>query len=220
MLAQQTVFIVDDDPGVREALCFLYKSVNLDAEAFATAEEFLNAYNPQRSGCLILDVRLPGMSGFGLMQELSARKITLPIIMITGHGDVTMAVHALKSGVLDYVTKPFNEQTLLERTHEALKQDALWRQRHQERTSVEKRFARLTPREQEVMLAVIEGKPNKVTAAELGVSPKTVEQHRAHVMKKMEAGNLAVLVRMGLLLRQPDPIPIRSADCTYRALTA
>lgn len=202
MPADPTVFVVDDDPAMCSSLRWLLQSVGLSVETYATAEEFLAAYDPQRAGCLILDVRMPGMSGLNLQEELAARDIILPIIVITAYAEVPTAIRALKSGAVDFLEKPFSDEILLERVREAIETDREARKIRLERAAVAARFDLLTPREREVMALVTEGKANKVIAAELGLSPKTVEVHRAAVMDKMQADSVADLVRLAIALEQ------------------
>lgn len=193
-----TVFVVDDDEGARNSLRFLLKSVGLPAVAFNSAQDFLAAYEPSQAGCLVLDVRMPGMSGLELQQELNRRGAVIPVIFVTGHGDVPMAVEAVQHGAFDFVQKPYREQELLDRIQRALARDRENRQALQERDRIRARLAALTPREHEVMKLMTLGKPNKVMAAELGLSQRTVEIHRAHVMEKSGAASVAQLVRMVL----------------------
>jgi two-component system response regulator FixJ len=192
-----SVYIVDDDDAVRGAVRFLIRSVGLAAQVYASAQEFLAAYDRRDPGCLLLDVRMPGMSGLDLQQELNRRGATIPVVFITGHGDVPMAVEAMQQGAFDFLQKPFRDQDLLDRVQRALARDAETRAGC-ERAEIRTRLATLTPRETEVMELVTHGKANKVAGAELGVSQRTVEIHRAHVMEKMRAGSLAELVRMVL----------------------
>ena len=196
------VFVVDDDPAIRESLRWLIESVGLTVKVFPTAQEFLEGYDPTTPGCLVLDVRMPGMSGLDLQTELSTRKIGIPIIIITGHAEVPVAVRALKAGAMDFIEKPFSDQLLLDRIRRAIELDEEVRRVQSQRREVAARLAQLTPREREVMELVIAGKPNKVIASELGLSPKTVEVHRAHVMKKMRVDSLADLVRLGMMSRR------------------
>lgn len=190
------VFIVDDDDAVRNSLRLLLKSVGLAATALATAQEFLTKYDPQQPGCLILDVRMPGMSGLELQQQLNVRGATIPVIFITGHGDIPMAVDAMQQGAFDFLQKPFRDQDLIDRIQRALAKDKTTRAELEERSRLRERLESLTPREREVLALVTSGKPNKIMAADLGVSQRTVEIHRARVMEKMHAGSLAQLVRM------------------------
>lgn len=194
--SELTVFIVDDDDEVRDSLEDLIDSVGLKAESFASAQAFLDTYNSSINGCLLLDVRMPGMSGIELQEKLNSQNAFLPIIFITGYGDIPMAVKAMQQGAVDFIQKPFRDQDLLDRIHVALTQSSGKREIMQARHEIEKRRLELTRREREVMDKVVEGKANKVIAIELGVSQRTVEVHRAHVMEKMGAKSLADLVRM------------------------
>ncbi|MBT7443574.1 MAG: response regulator transcription factor [Methylococcales bacterium] len=198
MKSKSTVFVVDDDDGMRDSLKYLIESVGHNVETFGSANAFLESSYPGRSGCLLLDVRMPGMSGLELQERLVNDQIALPIIIITGHGDVPMAVRAMQSGAFDFIEKPFNHQLLLDSIHRALEQDSIQRGEQAERAEVASRLALLTPREHEVMGMVVEGQPNKVIASQLGVSAKTVEAHRAKVMEKMQARSLPQLVRMAI----------------------
>jgi two-component system response regulator FixJ len=191
-----TVFIVDDDPAVQKGLRLLMKSVRMNVEAYLGAEEFLDSYNPARSGCLLVDVRMPGMSGLELQEKLREKKISIPVIMITGYGDVSVAVKAMKKGALDFLEKPFRGQVILERIREAFAEDARIRHKQADQEAIAARLETLTPRERQVMDLVIDGKPNKVIALELDVSRKTVEFHRSNVMKKMQVDSVAQLVRL------------------------
>jgi len=199
-----TVFVVDDDEAVRDALRLLIASVGLAVETFATAGELLAAVDAQTRGCLVLDVRMPGMSGLELQERLSAMGAVLPIIFITGHGDVPMAVRAMKAGALDFLLKPFHDQNLLDRIHQALDRDRDEVRELERRAALRERAATLTPREREVLDAVVAGHANKVIAGRLGLSQRTVEIHRAKVMEKMQASSLADLVRMSLRLAESD----------------
>lgn len=191
-----TVFIVDDDAAIRIAMQSLLDSVNLEHEIYASADEYLEKIDDQRPGCLVLDIRMPGLGGLELQEELIKRGNTLPIIFITGHGDVPMAVEAMQKGAVDFIQKPFRDQELLDRIREALATDEQRREKQQLHAEVTKRMDRLTKREREVFDLVVTGKPNKVIAYELGVSQRTVEIHRARVMEKMQARSLANLVKM------------------------
>jgi two-component system, LuxR family, response regulator FixJ len=198
------VFVVDDDEPVRDAIGMLLDTVGMDYESYDSAQAFLDHYDPTRRGCLVLDIRMPGMSGLELQQRLVERSAPIPIVFITGHGDVPMAVEAMKRGAVDFIRKPFRDQELLDRIHEALAQEA--DQRAQARTidDLHQRVASLTPREREVFLRVADGQANKVVAIELGISERTVEIHRSQVMQKTRARSLADLVRMKLLLDQAE----------------
>jgi RNA polymerase sigma factor (sigma-70 family) len=191
-----TVFVVDDDEGVRNSLRFLLKSVGLAARTLSSASEFLNTYHPSQPGCLVLDVRMPGMSGLELQQQLNVRGATIPVIFITGHGDVPMAVEAMQHGAFDFLQKPFRDQDLIDRIQRALERDARSRTALAQHARIQERIDSLTPREREVLTLIAQGKSNKVMAAQLGVSQRTVEIHRARVMEKSGAASLAQLVRM------------------------
>jgi len=193
-----TVFIVDDDPAIRFAMQALMESVNLGHEIFSSGDEFLEQADEQRAGCLVLDIRMPGLGGLELQQELLDRGNTIPIIFITGHGDVPMAVEAMQKGAVDFIQKPFRDQDLLDRVSEAIKTDEERREARQRHAEVTERIGRLTKREKEVFNLVVTGKPNKIIAYDLGVSQRTVEIHRARVMEKMQARSLADLVKMHL----------------------
>ncbi|MGQ0429753.1 MAG: response regulator transcription factor [Gammaproteobacteria bacterium] len=194
-----TVYVVDDDAGVRGALALLLKSLDQPCRAYGSASEFLAEYDPDGPGCALLDVRMPGMNGLELQQELNRRGAVLPVIFITGHGDVPMAVEAMQHGAFDFLQKPFHDEDLLERVRRALARDRELRAEVGEKGRIRGRLVRLTPRERQVLGLMTAGKPNKVMAAELGVSQRTVEIHRAHVMRKMGASSLAQLVRMTLV---------------------
>jgi two-component system response regulator FixJ len=191
-----TVFVVDDDEAVRGSLRLLLKSVGLAATALPTAQEFLAKYDPEQPGCLVLDVRMPGMSGLELQEQLNVRGGIIPVIFITGHGDIPMAVEAMQQGAFDFLQKPFRDQDLIDRIQRALAKDKANRAELSERSRVREHFESLTPREREVLTLVTSGKPNKIMASDLGVSQRTVEIHRARVMEKMHASSLAQLVRM------------------------
>ncbi|SCZ59675.1 response regulator transcription factor [Thiohalomonas denitrificans] len=201
---QPTVFIVDDDEAVRDSLSWLMRSVGLAAESFPSARAFLDNYAPSRPGCLVLDIRMPGMSGLDLQEQIRERGMELPVIFISGHADVPMAVRALKSGAFDFIEKPFNDQVILERVQRAIEEDRETRCRTAAKADVLGRINRLTPREKEVLDLVVEGAPNKVISTTLGVSLKTVEAHRARVMEKLQAGSLSELVRLVLFCSGRD----------------
>jgi two-component system, LuxR family, response regulator FixJ len=193
-----TVRIVDDDQSIRRAMELLMKSVGLPCRIYQSANSIIDDYSPEWRGCLVLDIRMPGMSGLELRERLSTLGSTLPVIFITGYGDIPMAIEAIRNGAFDFIEKPFRDQELLERIAAAMQADD---QSRQERTAAKKisdRLSRLTPREREVFDLVVQGKANKLIAHELGVSQRTVEIHRARVMTKMEARSLAELVRMHL----------------------
>jgi two-component system, LuxR family, response regulator FixJ len=191
-----TVYVVDDDESVRGSLRFLLRSAGLESRAFGSAQEFLASYEPVQPGCLVLDVRMPGMSGLELQQELNLRGAILPVIFITGHGDIPMAVEAMQHGAHDFLQKPFRDEDLIERVRRALAKDAKARTALEEHKAIRGRLDSLTPREREVLALMARGKPNKIMAHELGVSQRTVEIHRARVMEKSGASSLAELVRM------------------------
>jgi FixJ family two-component response regulator len=195
------VFIVDDDPGVRDALALLMRSADLPVESFTGAREFLEKVTDDRAGCLVLDVRMPELDGLELQRQLAARGSRLPIIIVTGHGDVPMAVQALRSGALDFIQKPFDSKALLQRIHEAIDIDARIRGQRTDRAEIESRLARLSPREQEVLDRIVDGMPSKAIAADLGSSINTVQNQRASILRKMHAESVADLVRMVMIVR-------------------
>jgi two-component system, LuxR family, response regulator FixJ len=191
-----TVIVVDDDDAVRTSLRLLLKSVGLPVETHGSAQEFLAAFDADQPGCLVLDIRMPGMSGLELQAKLAEEHAIVPIVFITGHGDVPMAVEAMQHGAVDFIQKPFRDQDLIDRINQALDKDKANRDSLQERDAILRRMAQLTPREREVLDLVTVGKANKVIAGDLDVSQRTVEIHRARVMEKMGATSLAHLVRM------------------------
>jgi RNA polymerase sigma factor (sigma-70 family) len=199
---ERTVFVVDDDPGVRNSIRFLLGTVGLVAETFPSGDEFLEAYDPARSGCLVLDVRMPGMSGLDVQERLHALGSHLPIIFITAHGDVPMAVGAVKAGAMDFIQKPFREQELLDKIQHALEADSRIRSERRDLTEIQARLDSLTPREAEVLELVVAGKPNKRIARALGISQRTVEIHRARVMEKMEVRSVSMLVQLAMKARE------------------
>lgn len=195
---QPTIFVVDDEADVRESVSLLVRSVGLAVETFATANEFLESCSADRPGCVILDVRMPGLNGLAAQQQLLKRGITLPVIFISGHGDIAMAVRAVRAGALDFLEKPFNDQDLFDCLQKAVEIDADNRAHVAAEAEVERRLDTLTPREREVMERLVEGEVNKIIARQLGLSTRTVEIHRARVLHKMDVGNVSQLVRLML----------------------
>jgi len=192
----RTVFVVDDDPGVRKSLSDLISSIGLKARMFASAREFLQEKRPESPACLVLDVRLPGLGGLDLQRELAKTETPLPIIFITGHGDVPMTVRAMRGGAVDFLTKPFRDQDLLDAVQQALEKDRNMLEQHAELVELRRRFESLTVREREVFSLVVRGLLNKQIAAELGTAEVTVKMHRGHVTEKLCAESVVDLVHM------------------------
>lgn len=205
--ATPTVYIVDDDNGVRSSIRLLMKSVGLAASPFSSAQEFLGAYRAEQPGCLVLDIRMPGMNGLELQEELNRRGAVIPVIFITGHADVPMAVEAMRHGAFDFLQKPFRDQDLIDRAQRALARDQENRQALKEHARIRACLDSLTPREREVLDLLTTGKANKIMAHDLGLSQRTVEIHRAHVMEKMGAQSVAQLVRMVMDLEHGGKLP-------------
>jgi RNA polymerase sigma factor (sigma-70 family) len=207
---EPTVFIVDDDEAVRQSLQMLAESVGYPTRTFAAAQDFLAAYDPGQRGCLVLDVRMRGMSGLELQEELTNHGATLPVIMVTGHGDIPMAVRAMRAGALDFIEKPYRDQVMLDRIQQAIEVNTRQHAAQEELDAIEARLVHVTPREREVLDLVVSGRTNKEIAAQLGISVRAVESHRARVMERMQADSVATLVRMVLMVRKtpqhrPDP---------------
>ena len=201
--AGPVVFIVDDDASLRDSLRRLLTSVGFKADVFPSARAFLDARRPDAPGCLVLDVRLPGLSGLDLQRELAATDAELPIIFITGHGDIPMSVQAMKAGAVEFLTKPFRQQALLDAIRAAIERDRTIRAERQERTELRRRYASLTPRERDVLMRIVGGLLNKQIAGELGTSEATVKEQRGRVMAKMQAGSVAELVLFASRLGMP-----------------
>jgi two-component system response regulator FixJ len=191
-----TVFVVDDDPAVREAVSILIRSTGRNVETYATARAFLEDYDPARPGCLVLDLRMPGMSGLELQDEIVKRAIDIPIIVVTAHGEVGSAVRAMKAGAIDFIEKPYGDQTLLDRIDQAIARDAQLRQQRARRETFGARLSQLTPRDREVMALLIAGKMTKEIAAAFQVSSQAIDSHRRRILEKMEVANVVELTRL------------------------
>ena len=199
------VFVIDDDPSIRLAITSLIRSVGMRVESFPSAQEFMASKRPDAPACLVLDVRMPGVSGLDLQRDLADADIRIPIIFITGHGDIPMSVRAMKAGAVEFLTKPFRDQDLLDAISQALERDRAHRSQYSEMAELRRRFKALTPREKEVMELVVSGLLNKQIAARLNISEITVKLRRHQVMEKMEAPSLADLVRMAEKLNASHP---------------
>jgi two-component system response regulator FixJ len=204
MSTQGTIFVVDDEPAVRDSLQVLLGTYGFAVETYATAASFLDRADAHRPGCLVADVRMPGMTGIELQRELTRRGNAMPVIVITGHGDVPMAVDALKAGAMDFLEKPLNDEALVRSIRAALERDERSRVEGQELSRLGERMARLTGREREVMMLIVDGLANNAVAEKLGISARTVEHYRANIMQKMEASSFAELVRMAISLQGRD----------------
>lgn len=198
-MADKTIFVVDDDKAVRDSLSWLISSVGLPVETFASAQDFLDVYDPTRPGCLLVDVRMPGMSGLELQKRLAENPHCLPVIVVTGHGDVQMAVRAMKDGAFDFIEKPYNDQILLDLVQKAVRECERRRTQVTSHQEIQGLVATLTPRERQVMDMIVAGNTNKQIAYALDISDKTVEAHRAKVMEKLQASSLADLIRKSLI---------------------
>ena len=199
-MTEAIVHVVDDEAEVCNALAMLLRSVGLQSRTYPSAHAFLEGYRPGAPGCIVLDVRLPGMSGLELQERLQQSGITLPVIVMTGHGDIQMAVRAMRAGALDFVEKPFHDQTLLDRVHDGIARSLQSHDSDGERARVQALYETLSEREREILKHVVDGRPNKLIADELGLSTRTVETHRAHIIEKMGATSLSHLVRMAVVV--------------------
>ena len=202
MQHEPMVHIVDDDDAIRDALSLLMKTENIPFQAYASAEEFLDQHAESKLGCLLLDIRMPGMSGLELLDVLKKQNISIPVIFITGHADVNLAVKAMKAGATDFIEKPFNNEHLLNLTRNCIVDCVALDNTNQHRLELEERLARLTKREREVMELLVDGKQNKIIAQELNISPRTVELHRSRVMEKLHAHSLSEIVKVALLVTE------------------
>jgi len=195
-MSQGNVYIVDDDPAIRDSLSWLFESVNLNVAAYPDGQHFLEAWSPELRGCAVVDIRMPGLSGIDLFEALCKKGSALPVIFLTAHGDIHLAVRAMKDGAFDFIEKPFNQQEILEIVQRAIRADAEARTMEIQRVEIERRISGLTPREREVLDRVVRGESNRGMATALGLSEKTIEFHRAKMMEKMQAATLADLIMM------------------------
>lgn len=198
-MAHPTVFVIDDDPAVQQSVCWLVESAGRRVKAFDSAEAFLESYTPDKAGCVLTDVRMPGLGGLQLQETLQEKGYAIPVIIMTAYGDVSTAVRAMKGGAVDFLEKPYNDHALLDLIEEAIKKDEIIRQDQKEADAARARYGLLTPREQQIMQLVVQGRSNKEMAAQLEISTKTVEAHRSKVMSKMEAGSIAALTKVATL---------------------
>lgn len=196
---EATIFIIDDDAAVRDSLAVLLSTTGLKVETYGSGEAFLDAWNPMQTGCILLDIRMPGISGLELLERLNASKNHIPVVIITGHGDVKIAVKAMKLGAVDFIEKPFKYEVIIGSIHDALQREEQDRTRELQLNSYLERLALLTERERQIYDYLVQGDPNKVIAAKLEISPRTVEIHRAHVMEKLQVRNLSQLVKLAIL---------------------
>jgi FixJ family two-component response regulator len=203
--AKPMVFVVDDDLGVRQMIARMVRSVGLQAQSFPCVKDFLETFDPAQAGCVVLDVRMPGESGLELQDHLARMQVRIPIVFITGHGDIPMSVRAMKGGAVDFIEKPFQDQALLDAIHAALARDAEWRQAESARADARRRLAALTPREREVLELVVTGLANKQIAARLGTGEQTIKLHRGRVMTKMRVDSVAELVLLAQLAGAMKP---------------
>ena len=204
-MPDKTLFVVDDDVGVRQGLRFMLRAAGYSVEAFPSARSFLEDYHPRRGGCLLLDIQMPQMSGLELQQTLNVRGWRIPVIFITGHGTIPLAIAAMKAGAFDFIEKPLREDTLVESIERALRWSDKAYEERLERATLQTRAASLTPREREVFELVAAGEPNKAIAHHLGISFRTVELHRAHIIEKLQARSLSDLIRMAMIIMNSDP---------------
>lgn len=209
-VGQSTVYVVDDEAAIRDSLQWLFTSADIAVETFSSADAFLTHWNPSQPGCLVLDLRMPGMSGLELQQHLKKHDCQLPIIFISGHGDIPTAVRAMEAGAMQFLTKPFSDETLLEHVKEALRRDARNRSEQMQQASLQARLELLTKRERQVLEQVVAGASNKTIATDLDITLKTVEMHRANLMRKMHAGSVAELVKLYLAATQNGHAPTES----------